>query len=234
MRTTVPSTTSPCLRLFDLVVRIVEQLGHRHRLGLGGHRGLGGAGSAGSARRDRLSARVPARGSASASADRDPARRRLGSGSARPGLRLRLGGLRLGGHRLWLGLALRRLRPARRAGAFGGHLRRLIRGVRGLRRSREWGPRAAAQADSSRRSSPCTLLGCDVPAATTPSACGGRLIHHVGSEAAFMVDQTTRVLLRNGRWERRASARGYAVVCSRAAGAYHTVKRAQLCLNCPI
>ena len=34
MRTTVPSTTSPCLRLLTSFVGIVEQLGHGHRLGL--------------------------------------------------------------------------------------------------------------------------------------------------------------------------------------------------------
>ena len=47
-------------------------------------------------------------------------------------------------------------------------------------------PRAAAQADSFRRSSPCTLLGCDVPAATTPSACGGRLMDRLGSVGSFL------------------------------------------------
>ena len=96
-------------------------------------------------------------------------------------------------------------------------------------------PRSAARAGSFRRSTGCTLLRVKSPAAQTPSVRGGRVVPQLGQlEAAFMVDQTNRVLLHNGQRERCASTRGYAVVWSRAAAAYHTVNKAPPCPNCPI
>ena len=190
MRTTVPSTTSPCLRLFtsfdgssrSCAIVIGSRFGPR----LGD--GSGWAGSASAAQRlprprgrPRDAPQARARGgfrlSGASGSERPHGHARHGLGCASGSAAASASG------RLRLRRRARASSTTRSAGSSACGVAAVISAGGSAacspRPQRGSNPRIAAQADSFRRSSPCTLLGCDVPAATTPSACGGRLIHQV-------------------------------------------------------
>ena len=75
IRTTVPSTTSPCLRLLTSLSGLVEQLGHRHRLGGDGAEADAGSSATDDARRlpARLTGPRPAATGLGAALRRPPA-----------------------------------------------------------------------------------------------------------------------------------------------------------------
>ena len=187
-------------------------------------------------------------GSGAASRIRRQARRQRPSARARG--RPRLGGrLGLGRYRLGLGL---RLRLGGGLGSAAGSSAAAIgsgsgAGAASSAISSAWSPAcgaavisaggsaacvssaatgigsSVAQADSFRRSSACTLLAWNVPAATTPSACGGRLIHHVGWKLPSWSIRRLGCSSITGDG-RGAHPRLLCGCLPRAAGAYHTVK----------
>ena len=227
MRTTVPSTTSPCLRLLTSLSGLLHQLGHRGRLGRFGsgsastgaalpHRGSRphrcGLGSA-SSRRCGLAAGAGSSWVVTSSS----ARRRLRDGGRRLGLvgaRPAPGGIGLGGSRLRVGgdrVGLRsppaapaRVEPASSpAGSAGAGCSATVTAAAGSGSSVALG--AAGFVSSVKLIN--TLLS--VKSVTTDDAlAGGRRTSIVRCQVLPAVSRrTTRCSFAPNRWERRAHAR---------------------------